>query len=256
MSNALSANIGTVILAAGDGKRMESAVPKVMTLLRDKPLIEYVVSAAEASRCCQKPVVVVSKKHRLVEGYLKDRARYAVQEEQLGTGHAVGTTELMLKGTADHVLVLYGDMPFLRPESISRLVEEHLNHGAVLTLMTTTVPSFAGHHASLHGFGRIIRDTVGNIIRSVELKDTTPKEAAVKEVNPCYYCFRALWLWPHLARLNNHNVQKEYYLTDLVKMAIDEQEPIASISIDPEEAIGINTKEDLAVAHDTMHPVL
>lgn len=237
-----------VILAAGDGKRMQSATPKVMSLLHGRPLIDYVVGAVEASGVCEKPVVVVSKKHRLVQDYLGNRASYSIQEEQLGTGHAVTVAEPTLKSVHD-VMVLYGDMPFLKPGSIKRLSAEHQQQGNVLTLVTVTVPNFANEYLPFRSFARLVRDQTGQVRRSVEVKDANEQELELTELNPCYYCFRADWLWPHVHKLENNNAQKEYYLTDLVQVAIDQREKISSIAIDSKEAIGINTKDDLELAN-------
>src|SRR5438105_2644209 len=125
-----------VILAAGDGKRMQSDTPKVLHLLNGRPLVDYVVRAAEASRVTEKPIVVVCANHRLVQDALRDRARYAVQQRQLGTGHAVAATEALLRTKAKDIIVLYGDMPFVKPDSIRRLAERHRERGNTVTLMT------------------------------------------------------------------------------------------------------------------------
>ncbi len=242
--------IGIVILAAGHGTRMKTDIPKVMNPLHGKPLVDHVVTNAEASRCCDTPVVVVCEDHTLVQDHLGSRARYAIQREQLGTGHAVKAAEDELKGTVDHVVVLYGDMPFLGADSIRRLVERHKERGNTGTLMTTSVPNFDGDFAPFYGFGRIVRRSEdGHIAKIVEKKDASEEEVEIKELNTSYFCFKADWLWEHLAKLGNDNAQGEYYLTDLVKMAIDEGEKISSIAVDPKEAIGVNTKEDLDLAH-------
>ncbi|MDP6772485.1 MAG: hypothetical protein QF704_17390, partial [Anaerolineales bacterium] len=154
---------------------------------------------------------------------------------------------------ADHVVVLYGDMPFVQPQSIASLVDTHKERGNSVTLMTITVPHFENEFSSFAGFSRIIRDkTTGHIVRDVQAKDCTKEELEIHEVNPCYFCFNAPWLWNHIDQLNNNNAQEEYYLTDLLHMAIDSGEPISSISIEPQEARGVNTKEDLALAKQVL----
>lgn len=241
-----------IILAAGEGKRMKSNMPKVMHTLSGAPLIEHAVRAVEASGVCQKPVVVISRKHTAVSDYLGDRAAYAVQEEQLGTGHAVASAEHLLIGTAEHVAVVYGDMPFLSPRSLRKLVERHRERKNTLTLMTVTVPNFSGEFAPFDSFGRIVRGANGHVRNIVEKNDCTPAEAAIPELNPAYYCFASAWLWAHVKQLENKNAQREYYLTDLVRMAIDEGARVSSISIDPSEAMGVNTLEDLRNAERRM----
>ena len=142
-------------------------------------------------------------------------------------------------------------------ESIVRkletLVERHEERGNSITLMTITVPHFNNEFSSFSSFSRIIRDEkTGHIVRDVQAKDCTREELEIHEVNPCYFCFNAQWLWNHIDKLDNNNAQEEYYLTDLLHMAIDSGEPISSISIEPQEARGVNTKEDLAIAVNTV----
>lgn len=239
--------IGAVILAAGKGKRMQSELPKVMHILRDMPLVNYVVSTVEDLHI--KPVVIIPDDSSLVRDYLGKRARYAVQTERLGTGHAVSMAEKKLKGKASHVIVLYGDMPFIGSSSLQKLIDEHINRGNQLTLMTAKVPDFRDWRAQFYDFGRIVRDINGNIIRIVEKKDASPKELNIMELNTAFFIFNSDWLWPNLKKLKNKNAAGEYYLTDLVKIAFDEGAKLSSIFIDPKEATGINTKEHLETAH-------
>ncbi|MSU75137.1 MAG: hypothetical protein EXS55_01310 [Candidatus Magasanikbacteria bacterium] len=238
-------NVAVVILAAGEGKRMQSALPKVMNELKNRPLVDYVVGAVEQAGI--KPVVVVSRRDNLVQNYLGERANYVVQEKQLGTGHAVAQTEAGLKDEG-HIVVLYGDMPFITTKSINKLIGEHTATQATITLATITVLDFNEWRSSLKDFGRIVRDASGGIIKSVELKDAIPEEAMSSELNPCYYVFESGWLWENLKKLKNENSQGEYYLTDLIGMAVSSGKKISSVAIDPKEAIGINTKEGLAMA--------
>lgn len=241
--------VGVIILAAGEGKRMKTGIPKVMNLLKNKPLIDHVVEHVESSGVCEKPVIIVNPNHTLVQDYLGDRAMYVVQEKQLGTGHAAGCAAQVLEGKADSIIVLYGDMPFLKPESIKHLAETHNTEHNILTMMTVVVPDFKGKLVALKDFGRIIRDSAGRIVKSVELRDASPLEAEGLELNPCYYCFNAEWFWKEVKNLKNNNAQGEYYLTDLVDRAMNGSK-VSSISIDPEEAIGINTKENLDLAEE------
>lgn len=238
--------VGIVILAAGKGKRMQSELPKVMHPLHDKPLIDYVVSAVEALGI--KPVVVVPDDSNLVREYLGNRADYAVQAEQLGTGHAVSVAESALAGRVEHVVVLYGDMPFITAKSISALIDDHTTRNNMATLMTVTVPDFHDWRAQFYDFGRIIRDSNGDIIKIVEKKDASPAELNINELNTAFFCFNAEWLWKNLKNLKDNNAAGELYLTDLVKFAFDEGASLSSVNIDPREAIGINTKEHLEKA--------
>lgn len=241
--------IGAVILAAGMGKRMQSTMLKVMHTLHGKPLIDYTVSVVENAGIEKKPVVVVCEEDPSVQNFLGERAEYVVQRERLGTGHAVAVAEETLKGKVEHVVVLYGDMPFVKAESVRALVEKHISRDNTLTLMTVTVPDFEGWREPFYVFGRIIRGADGNIVNSIEKKDCTEEQLKVTEVNPCIYCFKSDWLWENLKNIKNKNAQQEYYLTDLIQMAIEQGEKISSIPVEPKEAIGINTKADLESAH-------
>lgn len=242
--------IGAVILAAGMGKRMQSTMLKVMHTLHDKPLIDYVIGTVEKSGIERKPVVVVCAEDPSVQNFLGDRAEYVVQRERLGTGHAVSVAEEVLKDKVGHVVVLYGDMPFVKAESVHALVDKHLERENTLTLMTVSVSDFEGWREPFYVFGRIIRGADGNIVNSIEKKDCNEEQLNITEVNPCIYCFKSDWLWENLKKIKNQNAQKEYYLTDLVQMAIEQGEKISSIPVEPKEAIGINTKADLESAHD------
>ncbi|MBH41090.1 MAG: hypothetical protein CL685_00045 [Candidatus Magasanikbacteria bacterium] len=245
--------VGAVVLAAGHGTRMKSNIPKMMHKLAGKPLVGHVVDAVMEAGCCTKPVVVVSSDSVLIRHYLGERVDYAVQEQQLGTGHAVAQARAVLENNAEHIVVLYGDMPFVHPQSIASLVKRHKERENTITLMTITVPHFNGEFSSFSSFSRIIRDEkTGHIARDLQAKDCTKEELEIHEVNPCYFCFNAQWLWNHIDTLDNNNAQEEYYLTDLLHMAIEAGEPISSISIEPQEARGINTKEDLAIAVNTI----
>lgn len=242
-------NIGVVVLAAGHGKRMQSDIPKVMHVLKEKPLVDHVITSIEQSECCSLPTVVVNPNHTYVQDHLQHRASYVVQQEQLGTGHAVAQAKDVLKGKVDHVLVLYGDMPFVKSSSISKLVERHLERQNTITLMTFEVPNFENEYKPFYSFSRIVRNTeTGHIAKDVQMKDCTDEELTVKELNPCYFCFDATWLWNNIDNLSNNNAQDEYYLTDLLKKAIQSGESISSITIEPKEARGVNSKEDLEVA--------
>lgn len=246
-SNKKMHNVGVVILAAGDGKRMNSTLPKMMHELNHKPLVEHVVQHVEEAGM-GKPLIVVSAKHPMVQDHLGDRAEYVVQREQLGTGHAASMAETMLKGVVEHVIFLNGDMPFVSGESIKRLFARHTERKNTITMMTVIVPNFENENQAFAGFGRIVRGDNGHIARIVEKKDATEDELGILELNPSVWCFEASWLWKSLKNLKNENSQKEYYLTDLIGMGIVEGVQISSISIEPKEAIGINTAEDLQTA--------
>ncbi len=243
--------IKILILAAGKGTRMKHDLPKVLVPLKGKPMIKYLLESVEKSGVCEKPCIVVGYGKELVKKELGDKYDYAVQEEQLGTGHAVLCAQDYLKDDTDGVLVLYGDNPYITPETIKKLAEEHLKFKNKITMATVSLPDFEDWRAFFYtNFSRIVRDADGKILRSVEFRDANDEEKKIKEINPCYFCFDAVWLLKELRNLKNNNAQKEYYLTDLVKKVIEEKENIESINIDPSEALAINSKEELEILED------
>lgn len=248
--------VGIVILAAGQGKRMRSTTPKVLLPLRSRPLLDYVISAAEKVKGAGQPIVVISPQAFAIQERFGNRVQYAYQEKPLGTGQAVAAAEPLLRGKAATVVVLYGDMPFISSATIQALLTHHQSYRRVLTMATITVPDFSDWRAQFSDFGRLIRDEQGNLVKSVEQKDATPAELAVRELNPCLCCLAASWLWDHLKKIQNRNAQKEYYLTDLVRSAIAEGASVGTLPIDPREAVGVNTPEHLKLAESesAIHP--
>ena len=234
-----------VILAGGKGKRMGQPFAKVLTPLRGTPLIRHLLDAVAASGVDPHPVIVVGFDAEAVKKKLGNGYTYVFQKEQLGTGHAVRSAEAVLRGKADAVLVLYGDQPFIKPATIKALRDLHEKKRPAITMATVTVPSFENEWAPLYDFGRIIRDGKGRIAAIVERKDATEAELKIRELNPSFFCFDAVWLWSHLSELENKNAAREYYLTDLVRIAIDGGARIASMDVSPLESIGVNTPEHL-----------
>lgn len=178
--------------------------------------------------------------------------RYAIQTEQLGTGHAVNSARQLAENQADHILVLYGDHPYVSAETIKNLAEMHIQSDGVLTIATVNVPNFDDWRANFFDFGRIIRNKSGQIVKIIEKKDATDVERQITEVNPAYFCFKAGWLWRHLSKIKNKNAQGEYYLTDLISIAQSQNHAINSISIEPREALGVNIAEQLATLENEL----
>jgi len=240
--------IRVLILAGGKGTRMKSPLPKVLETVQGKPMIKYLLEAVEKSGLSSRPVIVVGYGKDEVINTLGTNYDYVFQEKQLGTGHAVATAQATLQNSTDHIIVLYGDHPLISPETIKKLKEKHLASQAKITMATFAVTDFYDWRSVFYkNFSRVIRDKDGNIIKDVQFKDTTDEEKEIKELNPCYFCFEAKWLWENLKKLNTDNAQKEYYLTDLIKIAMKEKFPIHSINIDPKEALGVNSKEELEI---------
>ncbi len=237
-----------VILAAGQGKRMGGGCPKVLRMAKHKPLISYLTGAVKKSGLKEKPVIVVSGEHTLVQQAMGPEYFYVAQAEQLGTGHALACARARLENRAERIIVLYGDMPLIKAGTIAQLAQSQNQAEAVITLLTTETADFDGWRQSFYNFGRIIRDKTGRILAIKEKKDCQEEELAIREVNPGLYCFKADWLWQNLDKLDNKNAQGEYYLTDLVKIAIDQGAKIHSLKIEPEECAGVNTLEELELA--------
>lgn len=227
-----------VILAAGEGTRMLSVLPKPLHSLLGKPLIEYVLEASE-SLSEKPPVMVVGHGADLIKDSLGERVRFVEQAKLLGTGHAVQQAEELLSGYSDLVLILYGDMPLIRQSTLKSIIEIQGSHDGPMTILTV-------ESADPRGFGRINRDSAGNIQAIVEEADASPEELMITELNAGIYCFRSDWLWPSLNKLGISS-NGEYYLTDLVSLAARDGLSIKSVLAgDPEEFIGINTRVHLA----------
>ena len=232
--------LDAVILAAGQGTRLKSDLPKVLHRLGGQPLVRYAIEAAQ-SVTDTPPVLVVGHGAEAVRAELGEAVRYAVQEQQLGTGHAVRQAAPLLAGRCSHVLVTYGDMPLLRAETLRALIETQSHNTGPLTLLTIDAPQ-------LDDFGRIVRDAAGRVTGIVELAQATPEQKAIVEKNVGAYCFNADWLWAHLPGLPL-SPKGEYYLTDIVALAVAENGNVAVVKTgDEAETLGINTRAQLAQA--------
>ncbi|MBI2551437.1 NTP transferase domain-containing protein [Candidatus Uhrbacteria bacterium] len=236
-----------VILAAGKGTRMGQPFAKALTPVGGMPILGHLLETIQSSGLDPLPVVVIGHLGDQIRAAMGDRCAYVEQGDPLGTGHAVRMAAPFLM-ESDAVMVLYGDHPFISAESLRRIAKEHEEQGNTITLMTTTVPSFEGWHKAFLKWGRILRGADGAVTDIREYKDASENERNITEVNPALYCFESSWLWKHLHKLGNRNAQKEYYLTDLVAMAVAEGASLSTLPIPPEEAVGINTPEELAFA--------
>lgn len=232
--------LASVILAAGQGKRMKSDLPKALHPLLGKPLAWYALEAAKQV-VHSTPVMVIGYGADQVRQVLGDQADYVQQEMQLGTGHAVMQAESRLAGKCDLILVTYIDMPLLTAGTLGKLVEQaRTNPGSVSMLTVTTIET--------RGFGRILRNTQGEVKAIVEEAQATPEQLDIHELNPGVYCFREGWLWQALKRIQL-SPKGEYYLTDLVGLAVSEGQTVQTMSVDdPNEVIGINNRVHLAQA--------
>ena len=238
-----------IILAAGKGTRMNSELPKVLVPVNGRPMIKYLMDSVVASGVDPCPIVVVSPDNKeIISEVLKDHnVEYAIQEKQLGTGHAVACARNYLDDEVNNIIVLGGDQPFLKPESIKKF--NQLEHES-LTVVSTFLGDFEGWHSNFYHLGRIIRGANGQVEKIVEFKDATEEEKLVTEINTIVMCFNREWLFNNVDNLNNENNQHEYYLTSLVNIAFEEGYEVEAINIDPHEAIGINSQDELQVAEN------
>ncbi|NWJ94665.1 MAG: bifunctional UDP-N-acetylglucosamine diphosphorylase/glucosamine-1-phosphate N-acetyltransferase GlmU [Chloroflexi bacterium] len=249
--------IAAVVLAAGKGTRMRSNLPKVLHPLLAEPMINQVLrTLREAGVPPERTVVVVGHEAELVRAQVAKCGLYLTveQKEQLGTGHAVRQASSLLEqmekeklGSAEQVLVLYGDGPLLRSETLLNLFTHHSATSPLVTMLTAEA-----HDPT--GYGRIIRNPAnGNFQAIVEEGDLTSEERAIREWNPGIYLFRAKWLWPSLSRLQKNPQKGEYYLTDMPAFAVEDQLPgeplpVQTLLVSGEEVLGINDRVQLAEA--------
>ena len=235
MSNKL--HVG--ILAAGKGSRMESKLPKVLHKLNGRSLIDYVLNTASELNPDSITLVVGFQKD-LVKNHIKNNnINYVSQDEQLGTGHAALQIERQLQNQEGHLLILYGDVPNIKSNTLSPIIKQHIKEDRKATVITATIED-------PKGYGRIVRDKNGDLLRIVEEKDCTEDERKIKEWNPGIYIFKIPQLFNELKRIGSNNASNEYYLTDVIEL-IKENSPIQAERIsNSSEVIGINTINQLS----------
>ena len=233
-------DIHVVVLAAGKGTRMKSAVPKMLHLAAGLPLIEYVLRAA-ASLSPASIIVVVGHQSDQLKATLGKRLglAFASQEPQLGTGHALLQAEPLLRDAKGTLLLLSGDVPLLRADTVAALVRKHEERSAAATVLTAVVPS-------PDGYGRIVRSGE-QIAAIVEHKDASPAEREIREINSGVYAFDITPLFPALREIGASNAQGEYYLPDLVKIYRSRGLTVETVRLeDPQEIFGVNSRKELA----------
>ena len=237
--------VTSVLLAAGQGTRMKSNRPKVLHPLCGKPMLWHVLESLK-DVMTEKPVVVVGHGADEVTEYLGESAQTVLQEPQLGTGHAAMQAESLLKGKTDLVIVTYADMPLLRGETFKQLVETQRLNSGPFSLLTVKADD-------PRGFGRIVRKPDGTVEAIVEEYVATPEQKQIKELNVGAYCFDADWLWDALKRIEKNLKKGEYYLTDVVEIAVKDNLPVQAVVHDDfVETIGINTRIHLSEAEAAM----
>jgi bifunctional UDP-N-acetylglucosamine pyrophosphorylase/glucosamine-1-phosphate N-acetyltransferase len=239
-------------MAGGKGTRMMSEKPKALIEIKGKPMIQRLLEGVVM--VCERPAIVVGYKGNEIEGALGDSYIYVRQAEQLGTGHALMCAKEQLE-TLDtkNTIVIPGDHPLLRGETLIDLLKAHDESKATITLLTVLVPDFLGNNNVFYNNGRIIRDGKDNVAAIVELKDADEEQQNVRELNVSYYCFDSDWLWKNIDKLSNQNKAGEYYLTDMIAMAISQNKIVKALNIeDMREGMGVNTKEQLALLEEQL----
>ncbi|MDH4261721.1 MAG: sugar phosphate nucleotidyltransferase [Spirochaetia bacterium] len=246
MTETISNSVHALILAAGKGTRMNSELPKVLHELANKPMIEYVLEATLKSGIQHITVVVGHQKDK-VENTVKlwnkshsnVKINFHTQEQQLGTGHAVLTAEKTLKNSGKYLIVLLGDVPLIRPETISECFHEIIKNDASMLVITTTLDDPAG-------YGRIIHNEKNEICDIREEKEATEEEKQINEINTGVFLFKSSALWKYIHMLNSNNSKNEYYLTDMVKSMIANHEKVITyLSKENIQFQGINSPDQL-----------
>lgn len=234
MSDDDKQGIAALILAAGMGTRMGAERAKVLHRLNGKTMLDMVLDVVREMGANPIVVVVGFEKEAVIRTLPGDVA-WVHQKEQLGTGHAVQAAEPVLAKSSGNVLVLYGDVPLIRPKTLKRMVEQHRKSGADITVLSAVIDSGGA-------YGRVIRDAEGRFQKVVEAKDASSDERDVNEVNTGLYCFKVAPLFRLLKRIDNSNEQGEYYLTDVLGLAVEDglKVEIAKVG-DPLEALGVDT---------------
>ena len=227
----------SIILAAGEGKRMKSNIAKPLQQAAGKALVEWVLDTAEETGSDEN-IVVIGHKAEDVKAYLGDRAKYAYQYEQLGTGHAVMQGIESIKDVDGTVMVLYGDSPLIEAETLKRVREDHSKKMRAATVITAIADE-------PYGYGRIVREN-GEIVRIVEQKDASEDEQKITEVNSGMYFFDIQKLKESLSKITNDNSQGEYYITDVIEIMLSEGEKVGAYVTDLEQTMGVNDKLQLS----------
>jgi bifunctional UDP-N-acetylglucosamine pyrophosphorylase/glucosamine-1-phosphate N-acetyltransferase len=239
--------IATIILAAGKGTRMKSEVVKVLHPILGLPMLSYPIALSLSGIKAEKTIVVVGyQADEIKERFKNSRIQFALQEEQLGTGHAALQAIPFLKTFAGTALILCGDVPLVKADTLRAFIGAFEESHSILAVLTTLVED-------PFGYGRILRSPEGWLEKIVEEKDASEKERAIREINTGIYCVKVPFLIEGLGEIGKDNAQGEYYLTDLVEIARKKGlRCSAHIVSDPVEVMGINTRVDLAMAHEVL----
>ena len=233
--------LGVIILAAGQGTRMKSCLPKVLHSVGGKPLLGHVLAAARRLNPIRVAVVIGHGAGAVRQAYPDNDIRWVIQEQQLGTGHAVLSARDIFHDFGGDVLILSGDVPLIKASTLQSMLEFHRREQAAVTLLTATLADPAG-------YGRILRTSDGAAVaRIVEEKDATAEQRRIGEVNAGIYVASAEFLFAALTKVKNDNQQGEYYLPDIITIGLERSKPIRTVWLeDAREMMGVNTRQELA----------
>ena len=238
--------IGVILLAAGQGKRMRSSLPKVLHSLCGKPLFLHPLAVAQKLQPRKIVIVIGHGAESVQRSYAGTDVSWVIQEQQLGTGHAALCARKVFNDFSGDILILSGDVPLIMQSTVDAMIDMHRDQQAALTLMTADLDD-------PKGYGRILRDGYGAIRGIVEERDATATERQIKEVNAGVYVASSEFLFAALERVKNHNQQGEYYLPDIVTIGLAQNQKIATFRVDDlREMMGINTREELAAMEKTL----
>lgn len=243
------AKIAAIILAAGKGERMKSKLPKVLHPVCSRPMLGYVLDLVAGSRI-KDFTVVLGYEHEQVKAYLPAGVKTVLQKKQLGTADAVKQALPSIKGEHDAVIILYGDTPLLKKETIASLIKRHIESKAGATILTAKVEK-------PFGYGRILRDQYSSVCGIVEEKDADDFQKEIKEINTGIICFDQAKLRESLKQVKPNNKKKEYYLTDCIRLLAAKGEMIESFLLeDINESLGVNSRVELAQANAIMRKTI
>jgi len=238
-----------VILAAGEGKRMKTKHSKVTHKILGKALIEWVYDAV-TSAGIKENIIVVGHRADEVKKCMGEKTKYAVQEQQLGTGHAVMQVVPLLKNKGGNVIIMCGDMPLISTDTIKNAIKKHLDEKNAGTILTADFEN-------PFGYGRIVKDSSGKVVKIIEEKDASEQEKRIKEVNSGLYCFNIELLIESLGKISNNNKQSEYYLTDVIEILIKQGNKVDTYKVGNNyEIMGINDRVQLSQAGNELRKVI
>lgn len=234
-----------VILAAGKGTRMKSDIPKVLHKVGGKPMLQYVMDAVEHAGA-QKQVVVVGYLGEQVRAYVGDEVSIVEQKEQLGTAHAVLQAKDILKEFNGTTMIVCGDTPLVDGQELKNFYEQHLSSAATASVFTAILDDATG-------YGRIVRDELGNVLKIVEHKDATPEQLTIKEINTGIYCIDNQTLLSTIDKIECNNAQGEFYLTDIIDLLVNLGQAVGAVcAANADSTVGINSRHQLVQVENMM----